>query len=153
MATKKQEKEPKKSSTILKDRALIGKRNRRRGHAYEVKIVKELKEITGDDSLCTSRSESKRTDDLGIDIVDFNNTLPFHCQMKATQAMPKIKQLDHDVRDKCRAAHKSEKPLVVFWAAQEMKASKQFITGEYCLMPKELFFSILKCIYNVEQSN
>lgn len=150
MATKKQEKEPRKSSTILKDRALIGKRNRRRGHAYEVKIVKELKEITGDESLCTSRSESKRTDDLGIDIVDFNNTLPFYCQMKATQAMPKIKQLDHDVRDKCRAAHKSEKPLVIFWAAQEMKASKQFITGEYCLMPKELFFSILKCIYNVE---
>ena len=55
---------------------MIGKRNRRRGHAYEVKIVKELKELTGDDSLCTSRSESKRTDDLGIDIVDFNNTLP-----------------------------------------------------------------------------
>ena len=46
MATKEQGKEPKKSSTILKDRALIGKRNRRRGHAYEVKIVKELKEIT-----------------------------------------------------------------------------------------------------------
>ena len=150
MATKKQEKEPKKSSTTSKDRALIGKRNRRRGHAYEVKIVKELKELTGDDSLCTSRSESKRTDDLGIDIVDFNNTLPFYCQMKATQAMPKIKQLDDDVKDKTRAANRQEKPLVVFWAAQEMKASKQFIAGEYCLMPKELFLSILSKLYNVE---
>jgi hypothetical protein len=143
MATKKQEKEPKKSSTILKDRALIGKRNRRRGHAYEVKIVKELKEITGDDSLCTSRSESKRTDDLGIDIVDFNNTLPFYCQMKATQAMPKIRVLNNDVKDKCRNANRPIKPLVVFWSAQEIKNTKQVTLGEYCLMPKELLYELL----------
>jgi hypothetical protein len=68
--------------------------------------------------------------------------------MKATQAMPKIKQLDDEVKDKTKAANRQEKPLVVFWAAQEMKASKQFIAGEYCLMPKELFFSILKNLYN-----
>ena len=143
MATKKQGKEPKKSSIILKDRALIGKRNRRRGHAYEVKIVKELKEITGDESLCTSRSESKRTDDLGIDIVDFNNTLPFYCQMKATQAMPKIHVLNNDVKDKCRNANRPIKPLVVFWAAQEIKNTKQITLGEYCLMPKELLYELL----------
>lgn len=143
MAIKKQGKEPKKSLTTSKDRALIGKRNRRRGHAYEVKIVKELKELTGDDSLCTSRSESKRTDDLGIDIVDFNNTLPFHCQMKATQAMPKIHTLNNDVRDKCLKANKEVKPLVVFWAAQEIKNTKQITLGEYCLMPKELLYQLL----------
>ena len=127
---------------------MIGKRNRRRGHAYEVKIVKELKELTGDDSLCTSRSESKRTDDLGIDIVDFNNTLPFYCQMKATQAMPKIHTLNNDVRDKCREAKRTEKPLVIFWAAQEMKQNKQITLGEYCLMPKELLYKLLtnECI-------
>ena len=37
-----------------------GKASRRRGHSYETKIVKELKKITGDEEICTSRSESKR---------------------------------------------------------------------------------------------
>ena len=123
----------------------IGKRNRRRGHNYECKIVKELKEITGDDALCTSRSESKRLDDMKIDIADPNGVLPFYCQMKSTQSMPQIKKLNSEVG-------KTNKPLVVFWNAQEMKEKKQISLGEYCILPKKLFYDLLRVMYNDQRS-
>lgn len=128
-----------KSSTSKS--STIGKRNRRRGHSYETKIVKELKEITGDEELCTSRSESKRLDDKKIDIADPNGVLPFYCQMKATQATPQIKKLNAEVGLK-------DKPLVIFWNSQEMKEKKQVSTGEYCIIPKDLFYSLLQNYYN-----
>ena len=123
----------------------IGKRNRRRGHNYECKIVKELKEITGDDALCTSRSESKRLDDMKIDIADPNGILPFYCQMKSTQSMPQIKKLNSEVG-------KKDKPLVVFWNIQEMKEKKQISLGEYCILPKKLFYDLLRVMYNDQRS-
>lgn len=127
--------------------ASIGKRNRRRGHSYETKIVRELKDITGDDALCTSRSESKRLDDAGIDIADPNNVLPFYCQMKATQSMPAAKKLNSSVK-------KKDKPLVIFWNAQEMKEKKQVSVGEFCILPKTLFYDLLKeCFKNDTVSN
>mgnify|MGYP007053705243 CR=1 FL=1 len=43
---------------------MIGKRNKNRGKKYELKIIKELKELTGDNDLCSSRSESKKLDDM-----------------------------------------------------------------------------------------
>ena len=58
------------------DKSSIGKRNKRRGNSYERRIVSELKEITGNDNLCTSRSESKKLDDAKIDIADPDNILP-----------------------------------------------------------------------------
>lgn len=121
-------------------KATIGSRNRRRGQKYEVKIVKELKEITGDEELCTSRSESKKLDDKKIDIADPNNVLPFYCQMKSTQATPQIKKLNEEVGLK-------DKPLVIFWNAQEAKDKKQVSVGEYCIVPKKLFYDILKEYY------
>jgi hypothetical protein len=121
-------------------KATIGSRNRRRGQKYEVKIVKELKEITGDEELCTSRSESKKLDDKKIDIADPNNILPFYCQMKSTQATPQIKKLNEEVGLK-------DKPLVIFWNAQEAKDKKQVSVGEYCIVPKKLFYDILKEYY------
>jgi Holliday junction resolvase len=42
--------------------------SRAKGHAYELQIVNRLKEL-GYDAV-TSRSESKRMDDLGVDIID-----------------------------------------------------------------------------------
>lgn len=122
------------------NKSTLGSRNRRRGHSYETKIVKELKEITGDESLCTSRSESKNLDDKKIDIADPNNILPFYCQMKATQATPQIKKLNDEVGLK-------DKPLVIFWNAQEAKDKKQVSVGEYCIVPKKLFYSLLKEYY------
>lgn len=119
----------------------IGKKNRVRGHNFERLIVKELREITKDQDICTSRSESKRLDDAKIDIADPNNVLPFYCQMKATQATPQIKKLNSEVG-------KKDKPLVIFWNAQEARDKKQISVGEYCIMPKQLFYNFLKVFYN-----
>ena len=124
----------KEKSSIPK--AVIGKRSRQRGHQYETKVVKELKEITKDEALCTSRSESKKLDDMKIDIADPNNVLPFYCQLKATQATPQIKKLNEEVG-------KKDKPLVIFWNAQEARDKKQISVGEYCIMPKEFFYKLL----------
>jgi len=63
--------------------------SRAKGHAYELQIVNRLKEL-GYDAV-TSRSESKRMDDLGVDIID--NT-DFYIQCKAVE---KLKPSLHDI--------------------------------------------------------
>ena len=65
--------------------------------------------------------------------------------MKATQATPQIKKLNEEVGLK-------DKPLVIFWNAQEAKDKKQVSVGEYCIVPKKLFYEMLKAQY-VSQSN
>lgn len=117
-----------------------GKRNRQRGHSYERKIVNELKEITKDEDICTSRSESKHLDDCKIDVFDPNNALPFYIQIKCTQATPAIKKINDEVG-------KKDKPLAIFWNAQEAREKKQVSTGEYVILPKEAFYDILKQLY------
>tara|TARA_X000001036_G_scaffold105067_1_gene98222 strand:+ start:737 stop:1054 length:318 start_codon:yes stop_codon:yes gene_type:complete len=62
---------------------------RAKGHAYELQIVNRLKDL-GYDAV-TSRSESKRMDDLGVDIID--NT-DFYIQCKAVE---KLKPSLHDI--------------------------------------------------------
>lgn len=143
MVLKKQKNTSNKQKTISKKgkssipKEVIGKRNRQRGHLYERTIVKELREITRDEELCTSRSESKRLDDMKIDIADPNNVLPFYCQIKATQATPQIKKLNEEVG-------KKDKPLVIFWNAQEAKDKKQISVGEYCILPKKFFYELIE---------
>ena len=66
--------------------------SRAKGHAYELQIVNRLKEL-GYDAV-TSRSESKRMDDLGVDIID--NT-DFYIQCKAVE---KLKPSLHDILDR-----------------------------------------------------
>ena len=129
------------SNKLKKDlnKKIIGKRSRNRGHAYERKIVNELKNITGDEDLCTSRSESKKLDDMKIDIADPNNTLSFYCQIKSTQQTPQIKKINLEVG-------KKDKPLVIFWNAQESRDAKQISVGEYCIIPKEFFYKLISKI-------
>ena len=55
MAKKKQNDLQENSSSTI-DRSAIGKRNKNRGKKYELKIIKELKELTGDNDLCASKS-------------------------------------------------------------------------------------------------
>ena len=119
---------------ILKKR---GKASRRRGFAYERKIVNELKEITGDNDLCTSRSESKRLDDMKIDVADPNHTLKFYVQIKCTQQTPAIDKLNREVG-------KKDLPLCIFWNIQEMKEQKQISKGEYVIIPKKFFYDLIK---------
>lgn len=117
-----------------------GKRNRTRGHSYERKIVNELKEITGNNNLSTSRQASKQLDDMKIDVSDPDNVLPFYVQIKCTQSVPQIKKLNSDVG-------KKDKPLVIFWNSQEHREQKQVSVGEYVILTKKSFYNLMKFMY------
>lgn len=57
---------------------------RAKGHKYELDVVKKFKEL-GWEGACSSRSESKNTDDKGIDLC---YTDPFQIQAKAWESAP-----------------------------------------------------------------
>lgn len=118
----------------------IGARNRARGNGYERRLVNELKEITGNDKLCTSRSESKNLDNAKIDIADPDGVLPFYVQAKATKAVPAIKKIFDEVG-------KKDLPLCIFWNAQESRETKQISKGEYCIIPKSFFYELIKPLF------
>jgi len=59
---------------------------RAKGHAYERKIVSELKEL-GYVNAVTSRSESKRADDDGVDILGVDG---FAIQCKAVERLGSV---------------------------------------------------------------
>lgn len=114
-----------------------GSYSKNKGSAYERKLVNELKEITGDTELCTARSESKNLDNAKVDIADPNNVLDFYVQAKATQSLPSVKKLNSEVGRK-------DKPLVIFWNAQEKREVNIVSVGEYVIFPKEYFYELLK---------
>lgn len=118
----------------------IGARNKARGSNYERKLVNELKEITGNENLCTSRSESRNLDNNKIDIADPDNVLSFYVQAKATKAVPAIKKIFDEVGLK-------NKPLCIFWNAQESRETKQISKGEYCILPKSFFYDLIRPLY------
>jgi len=57
--------------------------NRKKGNQYETDLAVELREFFPE--VVTSRSESKRTDDKGV---DFCYTAPFNIQAKAWERAP-----------------------------------------------------------------
>lgn len=112
--------------------------SKNKGSAYERQIVNELKEITQDLDLCTSRSDSKKLDDMKIDISDPNNTLPCYFQLKKTQTTPSVKKINEEVG-------KTDKPLCILWNIQQKKEGNVNITsaGEYAIIPKQFFYELL----------
>lgn len=121
----------------MRKKRSIGARNRSRGNRYELKIIKELKEITGNENLCSSRSDSKKLDNMKIDISDPDNVLDFYVQIKCTQNTPQIININKEVG-------KKDKPLAIFWNAQEAKENKQISLGEYVIIPKKFFYEMMK---------
>lgn len=133
-------KKGKQSTSGSSKASITGKRSRQRGHSYERKLVNELKEITGNDNIKTSRMESKSLDDNKIDIYDGDNVLNFYVQAKSTQATPQIKKINAEVGLK-------DKPLAIFWNAQEPRESNQVSVGEYVIIPKSFFYDLIKMQY------
>ncbi len=80
-----------------KPRKRSGAYSRNKGNTFERKIVSELRELTGNARICTSRSESKKLDDAKIDIADPDNVLPNYFQLKCTQNTPSIKKINDEV--------------------------------------------------------
>ena len=68
----------------MKKTKSTGARNRTRGHNYERKIVKELKELSGNQNVTTTRYASRKMDDLKIDVYDPDNIFPCYFQLKST---------------------------------------------------------------------
>lgn len=77
-------------------RSFIGRKSRRKGNKWELEIINSLKNI-GYDGCVSARSESKRTDDAKVDIVDVNHELPCYIQAKNTKTMPNY----HKIEEQC----------------------------------------------------
>jgi hypothetical protein len=117
----------------------IGKYSKRKGSSYERQIAKELRELTGNENITTSRASNKKLDSMKIDIHDEDNILPCYIQTKKTQSTPQIKKINTEVG-------KIDKPLAIFWNIQEKKDGNINITsaGEYVIISKDFFYKILK---------
>lgn len=144
MAGKKKEVTPESENWVAEEEKPKKKRSgaycKNVGNRYELKIVKELKELTGDNDLSTSRAESKKLDDAKIDIFDPNNSLNFYVQCKATQNVPSIKKINEEVG-------KTDKPLAIFWNCREKRDINIVSMGEYVILPKNLFYNYLENYY------
>ena len=120
-----------------------GAYSKQKGNAYERQIVNELKEITGNENLCTARSESKKLDDMKIDIADPDKILPCYIQTKKTQTTPSVKKINAEVG-------LTDRPLCILWNIQVKKEGNVNITsdGEYAIIPKSFFYKLLNLYYN-----
>lgn len=128
--------EEKSNKRKPKKRKRSGAYSRRKGHNYELQIIKELTDC-GYPGLVSSRSESKRLDDAKIDIADLENVMPFYVQCKKTKNTPSIQKLNEEVGLK-------DKPLAIFWAKQENREVNMVTSGEYVIIPKEFFYTLIK---------
>ena len=110
-----------------------------KGHTYERQIVKELKNLSGNENISTSRSSSKKLDNMKIDINDEDHVFPCYFQLKKTKNTPSVKKINDEVG-------KIDKPLCILWNIQETKEGNINITsaGEYAIIPKDFFYELLK---------
>lgn len=118
----------------------MANRNRTAGIRAEQQIVRELKEL-GFDKVVTTRLESKRMDDLGVDVIqlpDPSIPLPCYLQIKKTLQTPSVDLLKVDVG----------KPLAIIYQKQQKKGSRFYTSGEYAIMDKDLFYKLLKYVYS-----
>ena len=114
----------------------IGARNKARGNEYECRIAKELREL-GFTGVVTSRSESKRTDDNKVDLIDTEHRLPFNIQLKRTQTTPQY----FKIREESTVDPES---FVLIWNKQE-KANVNFLSvGEVVMLDKKTFYKLIK---------
>lgn len=114
------------------EKSMLGNQNRRKGNAFEVKVVKDFNNLGF--NTVTSRSESKRTDDDKIDIVDLNGNLPFYCQTKCTSTTPNY----IEIRDKCS---RKDKPFCIMWKKTVAGLNSP---GTMAIIPYEFFLELIK---------
>lgn len=115
-----------------------GKYSRNKGHRYEQIIAKELREL-GFPGVVTSRSESKKMDDMKVDIIDLDKRLPFNAQLKCTSNTPSF----FKIQSQCPL---KDKPFVLFWNSQKVKEGNINMSseGELVMIPKEFFYELIK---------
>lgn len=104
---------------------------RQKGNAYERKIAQEFREL-GYKDCSTSRLESKKRDDMGVDLV---NTGMFNIQCKAVERLG----LHHTIIDKM--PNEKDKINLIFH-----KVNRK---GEVVTMTKESFYFLLNLINKI----
>lgn len=110
--------------------------SRTKGHNYETKIVRELKEL-GFENVVTSRSESKSMDDNKVDIIDKDNHLPCQLQLKCTQSIPSYFKIRSE-------STVNPEEFVIIWSKQEKREVNIVSVGEAVIMDKNLFYKLIK---------
>ena len=121
-----------------KNQRRSGKYSKGKGNRYEQKIAKELREL-GFAGVVTSRSESKKLDNLKVDLIDTNSQLPFNAQLKCTSNTPSF----FKIKSQCPL---TDKPFVLFWNAQKVSKGQfnMHSEGEIVFVPKEFFYELIK---------
>ena len=118
----------------------MSNRNRTAGIRAELEIAKELRDL-GFDKVVSTRSESKRLDDLGVDLIqlpDPDVELPCYVQVKKSLNMPSESLLETDLA----------KHLVLVHQKQTKKGSRFYTERQYIIMKKEFFYKLLKYVYD-----
>lgn len=130
-----------KSETTLKTKNKSQTRKRspsyskNKGNAYERKIVKELKELGFDVS--TTRNSSREEDANKIDIHDNRGDLPCKIQAKATQQIPPYFKIRSE-------STVDSDEFTIIWSKQEKKETNIVSVGEVVMIPKRLFYKLIK---------
>ena len=107
----------------------MGKINARsKGNSYERQLVKEFKELFGKEDIFTSRSESKRMDDAGVDLV---GVPMFNVQAKAWERAPSYHKVLSKMPDDTN---------------YNLIFHKKNRCGEVVVMTKESFYEIIKML-------
>ena len=109
-------------------RSYLGRASRRKGNSWELEIINNLREL-GYTGCVSSRSESRRTDDAKVDIVDTNNELPCHIQAKNTKNLPNY----HAIERQCPM---KDKPFII--------ACKQEGKRPIAILPLDFFYELIK---------
>ena len=110
--------------------------SRNKGHSYETKIAKELREL-GFTGVVTSRSESKSMDDNKVDLIDTDNKLPCAIQLKCTQSIPSYFKIRSE-------STVNPDDFVIIWSKQEKREVNIVSVGEAVIMDKSLFYKLIK---------
>ena len=118
-------------------------RNARKGHNYELDVIKRLNTILStlnlikndSDLIVSSRSESRRLDAKKIDLV--SNILPCYVQCKSTSTTPQIHKILTDPKTP------EDRPLVIYHKLTKKKKNRFMAQGEYVYMGSEFFHTLL----------
>lgn len=121
-----------------KSRRRGGKYAKSKGNKYESQIAEELTKC-GFTGVIPSRKESKKIDNMKIDLVDRNNRLPFYAQCKKTRNTPNYFGIE-------QACPLKDKPFVIFWNKQEVKSGNVNMSsaGEVVIIPKDYFYKLIR---------
>ena len=114
----------------------MSNRNRTAGHNWEREVIKDLKKI-GYAKAVSSRYESKRADDAGIDIV---GTDPFNIQCKNETKRPDYHKLITEMPDGIN--------IVCHKYTKKGDAGKFQCQGKYAIMDYETLVMLLDSYLN-----